>query len=203
MGLPLALGFGSVLFFLSWGQWACFPQHQFLLFPMGIKLGVSEIQCVRTVYRLWAWIVGRDVTYRFSSTTTGQALHQGSAGSSWCCSSCQVQTGLLVVAGECAPKLSVGPCRSGARVCVCVCVCVCYRVCPALKVLWWTCLCAKSSINTRSRPGRGASRTLPTLAVIKGSGQKQVGNGGRSQVSNPPKQRWLFFLSVHILTHLS
>ena len=107
-------------FFLSWGQWACFPQHQFLLFPMGIKLGVSEIQCVRTVHRLWAWIVGRDVTYRFSSATTGQALHQGSAGSSWCCSSCQVQTGLLVVAGECAPKPSIGPCRSGARVCVCV-----------------------------------------------------------------------------------
>ena len=89
--------------------------------------------------------------------------------------------GCSPVARECIPKHSCLPAQALGLLWSCDSfhgAHVCDRVCPALKVLWWKCLCAKSSINIRSRPGRGVSRILPMLAVIKGSGHRKVGNGG-------------------------
>lgn len=75
----------------------------------------------------------------------------------------------------------------------------CDRVCPALKVLWWKCLCAKSSINIRSRPGCGVSRILPMLAIIKGSGHRKVGNGGGLPIQWFSKAEMAFLLQLPFL----
>lgn len=76
---------------------------------------------------------------------------------------------------------------------------VCDRVCPALKVLWWKCLCAKSSINIRSRPGCGVSKILPMSAIIKGSGHRKVGNGGHLPIPRYSKGEIAFLFQFPLL----
>lgn len=66
-------------------------------------------------------------------------------------------------------------CFHGALVCVTGCA-------HLLKCFDENAFVLKSSINTESRPGRGISSILPVSAVIKGSCQRENGNGGDSPV---------------------
>lgn len=90
--------------------------------------------------------------------------------------------GSLPVARECIPKHSCLPSQASGLLGTCSCfhgVLACMTGCAQLlKCFDENAFVLKSSINTKSRPGRGGSRILPVSAVTKGSGQRENGNGG-------------------------
>jgi hypothetical protein len=90
----------------------------------------------------------------FSSRNRSGPLSRDLAGLPWCHSSLQFQTGLLACGQGVYSKAFL--CASSGLRLLWSCSSfhgahVCDRVCPALKVLWWKCLCAKSSINIKEQ----------------------------------------------------
>lgn len=95
--------------------------------------------------------------------------------------------GCTPVARECIPMHSYLPAQASGLLWTCSPfhgAHVCDRVCPVLKVLWWKYLCAKSSINTRSRLGCGVSRILLMLDSSKAQVIEKLEMEGACQFSD-------------------
>lgn len=156
------------------------PSLSFFICTIGIMLGLNDIKHIKSL--LACLVNGQCATsIGFLPGIQVRVPQQVLAGPIWCGPSHHLQPGLLACVGECIPQAFL--CASSSLRLLWSCnsfhgAPVCDRVCPALKMLWWKCLCAKSPINIRSRPGCGVSRILPMLATIKGPGHRRVGNGG-------------------------
>lgn len=147
---------------------------------IGTILGLDEIIHARSLRGSGTWSTLVSV-WCLQKPRSGP-LSRDLAGPACCHSSHQFQAGLLACGQGVYSKAFLFAISGLGLLGTCSCfhgVLACMTGCAQLlKCFDENAFVLKSSINTKSRPGRGGSRILPVSAVTKGSGQRENGNGG-------------------------
>lgn len=151
---------------------------------MGMISGLDEIEHVKSLAGPGTW--SKLVSLSCLPETQVRAPQQGLG---WPCLMSffppVFKLGSLPVARECIPKHSCLPAQAPGcwELAVAFMELMCVSGCARLsKHFDENAFVLKSSINMEGRPGRGVSNILAVSAVIKGSGQRENGNGGDSPV---------------------